>query len=470
MHDLQRRLPCKITGVSAFDKVCLQSDWHKITAGSILENMLAHHSQSHFNAKHQMRWKNYVGRTLLFLHDFVALRNEHCGLGDGTLCWFLNNCTSEMALDAGLALLQNIQVHNECETEYDVHFAQNAASKWVSFVKHGIGSIQPDNESLQNITARQLLRSVPNKRVPAEGTTRRTFNQSELDALLESCKCDTRHTLVIILLREIGLRVSCLANMKYSMLLDDSHTPRHICRVPEKKKTWRSFVTSTALKQAIKNHAEMLRKHYNVNNDFYIFNTDNPTKPACTQMIQDMVKRVAEDAQISDVNVHAHAFRHTIVGELMDAGNSMDVVSKYMGHASVSTTAKNYWVPTVTELYEKLQNPFTGTLQQQAQTEEQLQQDNNILRVKLDACLRLLRHQNVVFRTAASNGGTAEDALKQFHALAPDAETILRAIVESSASRTESSNRTEPNQQRIQEYEESCGDCEPVTKKIRLQS
>ena len=88
----------------------------------------------------------------------------------------------------------------------------------------------------------------------------------------------------------------------------------------------------------------------------------------------------------------------------------------------------------MTELYDKLQNPFTGRLQQQAETEEQLKQDNNILKVKLDTCLRLLRHQNVVFRTAAGNGESAEDALKQFQALAPDAETILRAIVETSAS------------------------------------
>ena len=49
-----------------------------------------------------------------------------------------------------------------------------------------------------------------------------------------------------------------------------------------------------------------------------------------------------EDAGIKDINVHPHAFRHTIVGALIDAGNSMDVVSKYMGHANVSTAADNY--------------------------------------------------------------------------------------------------------------------------------
>ena len=147
-----------------------------------------------------------------------------------------------------------------------------------------------------------------------------------------------------------------------------------------------------------------------------------------------MVQRVAEDAGIKDINVHPHAFRHTIVGELIDAGNSMDVVSKYMGHANVSTTANNYWVPTVTELYDKLQHPFTGQLQQQAHTEEQLKQDNNILKAKLDTCLRLLRRQNVVFRTAAGNVASAEEALLQFQTVASDAETILRAIVETSAS------------------------------------
>ena len=114
----------------------------------------------------------------------------------------------------------------------------------------------------------------------------------------------------------------------------------------------------------------------------------------------------------------------------------MDVVSKFMGHAQVSTTAQNYWIPTITELHEKLQNPFTGRMQQQQETEEELKRDRELLRTKLDAALRLMQHQNAVFRTAASQGSSADEALRQFHALAPDAEEILRVILESSGSAT----------------------------------
>ena len=103
-----------------------------------------------------------------------------------------------------------------------------------------------------------------------------------------------------------------------------------------------------------------------------------------------------------------------------------------MGHAQVSTTAQNYWVPTITELHDKLQNPFTGQLQQVQETEEELKRDREMMRTKLDTALRLMQHQNVVFRTAASQGATADEALRRFQTLAPDAEEILRVILESS--------------------------------------
>lgn len=277
------------------------------------------------------------------------------------------------------------------------------------------------------------MKHIPNKRVAAEGTARRTFTQEEVNAMPKASERDTRHTLLLRLLREVGLRIGCIVNLKYGMLVDNSHTPRHTCRVPEKAKSRRGFVTSTALKQAIKSHVEMMRQEVAVNSDTYLFYTKNPQKPCSPPTIREMVKSVAASAGISDVHVHPHAFRHTIVGELIDAGNSMEIVSKYMGHAQVSTTAQNYWVPTITELYEKLQNPFTGQRQQQQQeTEEELKRDREILRTKLDAALRLLHHQNVVFLTAASQGATAVEALRRFQTLAPDVEDILRVILESS--------------------------------------
>ncbi len=137
---------------------------------------------------------------------------------------------------------------------------------------------------------------------------------------------------------------------------------------------------------------------------------------------------------MSDVNVHPHAFRHTIVGQLIEAGNSMELVSKFMGHSQVATTSQNYWVPTVTELHESLNNPFTGKVQQKAAEIEQTKQELDLVYEKLELALSLLRKQNSIFRTAASNGSSAVEALQHFEMNVPNAEEILRAIVESTSS------------------------------------
>jgi len=68
--------------------------------------------------------------------------------------------------------------------------------------------------------------------------------------------------------------------------------------------------------------------------------------------------------------VHAHAFRHTIVGRLMNAGTSLEVVSKYMEHKSLDTTSTHYWVANVQELHETLDNPMTGSYQKKIRDDE----------------------------------------------------------------------------------------------------
>ena len=163
------------------------------------------------------------------------------------------------------------------------------------------------------------------------------------------------------LLREIGLRASALCHLKYGMLIDETHTPRHVCRVPEKGRTWRSFVTSLPLKQAIKRYAEELRDSSLADKDMYFLNPTHPDRPLCDGLVRRGLRQIAQAAGVTEVVVHPHAFRHTIVGQLVDAGNPMELVSKYMGHKQVSTTAVNYWVPTIVELQAQMNNPFTGT-------------------------------------------------------------------------------------------------------------
>ena len=433
---LKQKLDPQVTGVTRYEWFVSQSSWHADVAGRIHEALLTVLCRTHYVEVHTRRWRNRVGMILFFLQRHVtemyALEIREAGTSNG-LQLFLETCTHSQAEVAcrELALQQKVRNDN-VKSQRIAHHAESEMNSNVNFFKIGVASLQGSTSELLSLSSKRILQSIPNKRVEADGTVRRAFTQEEVEAMLHASEQDTRHILLIRILREVGLRAGCIVNLKYGMMLDDSHTPRHVCTVPEKQKSWRSFVTSTALKQAIKSHAETLRQTLEVDSNMYLFYTTNPHKPCCASTIGTMVKRVADNAGILDVHVHPHAFRHTIVGELIDAGNSMEIVSKYMGHRQVSTTAQNYWVPTIMELHEKLQNPFTGQMQQQNETEEELKRDREMLRTKLDAVLRLMHHQNVIFRTAASQGATADEALRRFQTIAPDSEDVLRVVLESS--------------------------------------
>ncbi|NCN87341.1 MAG: site-specific integrase, partial [Candidatus Pacebacteria bacterium] len=59
--------------------------------------------------------------------------------------------------------------------------------------------------------------------------------------------------------------------------------------------------------------------------------------------LNNVLKRIGVKAGVTDVNIQAHTFRHTLVTALKSAGNDMETVSKFMGHNSVDTTINYYW-------------------------------------------------------------------------------------------------------------------------------
>jgi hypothetical protein len=141
------------------------------------------------------------------------------------------------------------------------------------------------------------------------------------------------------------------------MLLDETHAPRRECRVPEKGRSLRCFITSDVLQSKIKHLADFLRAKYPDTGlqNAYLLNVNDIQKPLWS--VYNIVRRLASDAGIKEVHVHPHAFRHTLVGSLVSAGNSLDVVSKFMGHANASTTSYFYWLPTSEELCSTMKTP-----------------------------------------------------------------------------------------------------------------
>ena len=354
--------------------------------------------------------------------------------GEGPFKWFAQCCDTDMIQKSIKAYLSERLVRPErTRGAKNRHHARTAANSICCFVKECLAPVLDRNISTETLGARSLLRGLPSQRIEADPSVRRTFTDEEIRAMFEACRDDARWSLILRILREIGLRVSCIGHLKYYMLLDSTHTPRHTCKVPEKGKQWRHFVTSLPLKQAIKRYAETMRDHVTERGDIFLLNPGEPSKPLSGDSMRSTLQSIAKAAGVVDVRVHPHAFRHTIVGELIDAGNSMELVSKFMGHASVETTAVNYWVPTTLELHEKMNNPFTGQFQQKARAAEEANEELQLVYEKLDAAMGLFHQLHGSLRASAAQGASAEDALRLFSLAVPEAGAILRGIAESTS-------------------------------------
>lgn len=64
--------------------------------------------------------------------------------------------------------------------------------------------------------------------------------------------------------------------------------------------------------------------------------------PLSTSGVSRIIKRLAADAGVHGNHVHPHAFRKHVVTALIEAGNRIEYVSRFVGHANIQTTL-HYW-------------------------------------------------------------------------------------------------------------------------------
>jgi integrase len=79
-------------------------------------------------------------------------------------------------------------------------------------------------------------------------------------------------------------------------------------------------------------------------NKDYFFWTGESTGPAAASLWRKRISDVFTDAKI--VNGHTHRFRDTFAVALLENGNSIETVSRLLGHTSIKITERHYnpWV------------------------------------------------------------------------------------------------------------------------------
>lgn len=390
---MRQHLEKQFTGLSAATRWKLKSPEHKTLFDAVLgPERRAIATRGTWHTQTTLQVQSALASCLGVMETFAQRLPEPLDLFT-----FLETATEDQLSAVIIHYAQTRGVHNDwVKSRARSHHAQPPINLMLRFLKGGLRSyLKTTNPDV--LQARQLLRQIPNERIPLSDDVRREFTDAEMTRMM--AVADTPGLrLALTILREVGLRISALCNLRFAHLVDRFYQPRQQCKVPEKGLAMRVFLTSPKLRQAIQEHLEFCRSlhHQDLRDlrDLYILNVHNPRQPLKTATMRYLIKEVARKAHIDQVLVHPHAFRHTIIGKLIQAGNSMELASKFIGHRQVSTTRRNYWVPTTTALLKQMKNPFLDNYVMPEPEKQQEVEDFNALRAR--GALDVLREYNRV--------------------------------------------------------------------------
>ncbi len=354
------------------------------------------------------------------------------------LRWFLYICTLDMVKHVILEYGQTARADNaRVKNTQEDHHAKKKISNILSFFKNSVAHIIPCIQEIKGLTPAYFTSQIENQRVPADPQIRRTYSDEEVEKMLSIVSCNPTDVLLITLLREVGLRAGAICNLKYKDIIDEFHKPRHYCKVLEKGHKYREFVTGPNLKLVIVTYIHHIKGEDLNNPDLYVFSRHKSfSKPLSTSTLGSHLKTIALNAGVTDVIVHPHAFRHTIVGKLIDGGNSTELVSKFMGHSSTDTTLKFYYVKTVDELARELKNPFQTCVITPAEIEQEQQDENYLLNRRLDSALEIIFSMKAELINALQNNLSVQELAININREIPGMDRLVRKIADSSVDTT----------------------------------
>ena len=159
-------------------------------------------------------------------------------------------------------------------------------------------------------------------------TASKVLSEAEYTATLRTCRSE-RQRLYIRFLRETGCRVAEMTGLRLSDIED--HGEYVVARVTGKGNKEREVYVSTKLYTRIRQeYAHALT---------YVFET-NGHKRLSESYVSNQIRRVTQKAIGRPLSAHKlrHTFAHTKIRET----GRVDAVSRYLGHASVSTTLQYY--------------------------------------------------------------------------------------------------------------------------------
>ena len=369
--------------------------------------------------------------------------------------WFISMCTIDMVEDIILAYGKQAPCDNSrVKSAINIHHAKKLVSNMIVLFKTTINHLLQCKVEVRSLIPGMFTSKIENLRIEHDSNVRRTYTDDEISQMLKVTSSDSRLFLLITLLREIGLRLGAVCNLKYTDIIENN-TPKHICKVLEKGKQYREFITSTNLKKAIASYIMYVQTHPVMKthdlSEIYVFNNTTVNKPVNNSTLSAQLKTIATQANVTDVDVHVHSFRHTIVGKLMDAGNDIQTVSKFIGHSSIDTTSKHYWLRNINDLQDSLKNPFFGTYIRDDEKEAEYEEALERAEKKIDTAMSIIHVYQSHISEGLRDGLSLQEIQNKIFSTIPTLDKILRIIADSVAG-SETTYTTSCDEDTVQDF------------------
>ena len=157
------------------------------------------------------------------------------------------------------------------------------------------------------------------------------INHEDIRKMVDGARCE-RDRLIIKMMYFLGLRVSEVLRLKWSDFYVDGGEVKVF--ISGKGNKERALIVPSELYQELLR----LKSEYNINYVFTAYQRDEMLKrQAVNMMLNRLKKRLSIDS-----NIHPHKFRHEHSMTSLDNGCDIHLLSKSLGHSSVSITESYY--------------------------------------------------------------------------------------------------------------------------------
>lgn len=166
--------------------------------------------------------------------------------------------------------------------------------------------------------------------------------------------------LVFVLLRHVALRAAAISKLKIGDIWSVEHSRPQIPAVAhEKNAKLRTFTVDDEMSRALVVFLDTHRNH--TDPEAFLFEQQTEINGCYNRdrtIAGAVVHSISTKAGLCGPQFHPHAFRAAIVSYLISRGNSLDFVSKWIGHNDTHVTNAHYWKQSAASLEFSMNIPW----------------------------------------------------------------------------------------------------------------